>query len=293
MVNTLLLLSLPSLILIIRKPIERPSLSSYSYLQTPELLKKKYLSTRDLQINIGQLSNFIPNKQLNTYQDILDYIHENNQNNSNYSKHIYVIDSSEDDFGSRANFGRGHIHEEFNKGCLTSYEIFFKRLCNTAVNSLNSQFGNDIRILGTIHSPDLTERCWNKSPNDVNERNILKEAVKTHHDRLSSVISTVYQSHQQKSKSSNTTTYPRVYLVNGDHNHMLSAIQGVTDGLSTYTNDYTNNNQDNNIITPIVIYIDLHADSRPIEDGPHSGTWCSEAHANGWIEQVRKNSWLI
>ena len=151
---------------------------------------------------------------------------------------------------------------------------------------MNSSFGNDIRLLGSIHSPDLVSNCMNKTPYIIEDRNILKEAVRIHHNRLSSIISIIYQFYKSQQQQQQQLTYPRVYLINGDHNHMLSAIQGVTDGLSSYSN---NNQQSSQIIRPIVIYIDLHADSRPIEDGPHSGTWCSEAHANGWIEQVNTN----
>lgn len=219
-----------------------------------------------MQINIGQLPSFAPSSTLSTLGDISRYIQTSPQVN------YFVVDSSEDDFGSRANFGRGHVHAEFQKGCLTSYEIFLKRLSNVAINSLNECFARNICVLGSIHSPDLTEACWNKSPAIDEERQILKAAVSSHHNRLSSVISQVYLS-----RSATILSYPHVYLVNGDHNHMLSAIEGVARGFSV----------DGKVrLRPVVVYIDLHADSRPIEDGPHSGTWCSEAFANGWVEQV-------
>lgn len=219
-----------------------------------------------MQTNFGQLPSFLPSSSLTTLGDISDFVKKSPQLS------CFIVDSSEDDFGSRANFGRGHVHEEFRKGCITSYEIFFKRLSNVALNSLNESFAKNICVLGTIHSPDLTEACWNKSPAIEEERKVLKSAVLSHHNRLSSVISQIYLS-----RSAKVSSYPSVYLVNGDHNHMLSAIEGVARGFS---------NDGKVHIRPVVIYIDLHADSRPIEDGPHSGTWCSEAFANGWVEQV-------
>ena len=37
-------------------------------------------------------------------------------------------------------------------------------------------------------------------------------------------------------------------------------------------------------VKPVVVYVDLHADARPSEDGPHSGTWCSEIFESGWAQ---------
>jgi hypothetical protein len=255
-----------------RTPIPLLPPATPSFVLTPQDLLQKHLSPRDMQTNIGQLPSFIPSSPLPTLHDLSTFLQ------SSPAKY-FIIDSSEDDFGSRANFGRGHVHTEFQNGCLTSYEIFFKRLSNIAINSLNESFARSICVLGTIHSPDLTESCWNKSPALKEDRDLLKSAVLSHHHRLSSVISQIYlsSSSQPPATTSSPSSIPRVYLVNGDHNHMLSAIQGVTSAFSQRNTEP---------IRPVVIYIDLHADSRPIEDGPHSGTWCSEAFANGWIEQV-------
>lgn len=82
-----------------------------------------------------------------------------------------------------------------------------------------------------------------------------------------------------------------MYLVNGDHNHMASAIEGVIAG---HSGTYSSNTTPTPTTTPTttrptpvaVVYVDLHADSRPVEDGPHSGTWCSEALAKQQIEKV-------
>jgi hypothetical protein len=254
-----------------RTPIPLLPTNTPSHVLTPQDILHKHLSTRDMQTNIGQLPSFIPSSPLSTLKDLSSFIQ------SSPSKY-FVIDSSEDDFGSRANFGRGHVHSEFQNGCLTSYEIFFKRLANIAINPLNESFAHSICVLGTIHSPDLTESCWNKTPALKEDRNLLKSAVLSHHQRLSSAITQIYLS---------SSSSPRVYLVNGDHNHMLSAIQGVSSALSQ-----KNSHSSNSVapVRPVVIYVDLHADSRPIDDGPHSGTWCSEAFANGWIEQVTSSS---
>lgn len=223
-----------------------------------------------MQTNIGQLPSFLPTSPLLTLHELSLFLQSS-------SAKYYILDSSEDDFGSRANFGRGHLHSEFKNGCLTSYEIFFRRLANIAINPLNESFARSICFLGTIHSPDLTESCWNKSPILKEDRDLLKAAVLSHHHRLSAVISQIYLSSSASPTISSLSSLPRVYLVNGDHNHMLSAIQGVSGAFSRGQTVPTR---------PVVIYVDLHADSRPIEDGPHSGTWCSEAFANGWVEQV-------
>jgi arginase family enzyme len=80
---------------------------------------------------------------------------------------------------------------------------------------------------------------------------------------LTDIVTRVFKYNHEKARG--------LYLVNGDHNHMLSAIAGVFAGTGKI---------------PIVVYIDLHADSRPVEDGPHSGTWCAEAFSNHWIESA-------
>jgi hypothetical protein len=230
------------------------------------------LALRAHQTNFGELPSFtlaIEYGQLT--KDLLqEAISERVgcQDNNDLSNPIFIVDSSEDDFGSRANFGRGHVESEFENGCLTSYEVFLRRLANVAVNKLNVDMAKDICVVGSIDSADLTNKCRGLRPQIPSERAILLNSVLEHHHRLSNVISSIYAANH----STSSLRGGRVYLVNGDHNHMLSAIAAV----------YSSG------VKPTVVYIDLHADSRPVQDGPHSGTWCSEAFEYGWIEQVQK-----
>lgn len=139
------------------------------------------------------------------------------------------------------------------------------------------------------------------------QRRALIDAVAAHNARLRDVIATTIHasrnSHRTSTTSSNSTSStttsrgPRgVYLVNGDHNHMASAIEGVIAGYNNSTVTTSSNSNATatagtadtaGTATPVaVVYVDLHADSRPCQDGPHSGTWCSDALAKHQIEKV-------
>jgi arginase family enzyme len=115
-----------------------------------------------------------------------------------------------------------------------------------------------------------------KRPSVPSERTVLIDSVTEHHRRLRNVIAQVFMNSSVEGVHNGRRA--AVYLVNGDHNHMTSAIEGVLVGTKQ---------------KPIVVYIDLHADSRPLEDGPHSGTWCSEAFANKWVDKVFRNSFHL
>lgn len=223
----------------------------------------KFLVTRPMQVNLGELGSFVlrptASEDCGCWGDF-DRMVERRCD----SETIFVVDSSEDDFGSRANFGRGHVFSAFAAGCPTSYEVFVRRLANVAVNSLNEEMAHAVCLIGSIDSADLTEQCMGLHASQGQQpRAVLIDAVKEHHQRLTDVIGRVFLKGHSSAKG--------LYLVNGDHNHMLSAIAGVYIGTG---------------VKPVVVYIDLHADSRPIEDGPHSGTWCSDAFANQWVEHA-------
>jgi arginase family enzyme len=54
-----------------------------------------------------------------------------------------------------------------------------------------------------------------------------------------------------------------LYYINGDHNNMANVISGYHEATGT---------------KPIVINLDFHSDARLSKDGPHSGTWLSDAY---------------
>ena len=224
------------------------------------MLVDKFLSRRNLQTNFGELDSFTLTSSVATLNDVDTAITQRAGGNADT---LFVIDASDDDFGSRANFGRGHDHSNFEKGCPTSYEVFVRRLCNVAINKLNDSMSRDICLMGSINSSDLALRSEGMTASVDKERDVLIQCVKIHHQRLTNIMARVFMDNHSRAKG--------LYLVNGDHSHMLSAIAAVKFGLG---------------VRPIVVYIDIHADSRPTSDGPHSGTWCSEAFENGWIEQV-------
>lgn len=224
-----------------------------------------------MQTNIGEQDSFALDildhgSTSTTLQDITDGVVRRGSSTPTTSP-IFIVDASEDDFGSRANFGRGHIHSSFEQGCPTSYEVFIRRLSNVAMNKLNKDMAKNICLLGSVDSSDLTKRCQGLNPSIDSDRAELIACVKSQHQRLTDIIARAYTQNHVHTQG--------VYLVNGDHNHMLSAIAGVKFGLGGSA-------------SPVVVYIDIHADSRPVEDGPHSGTWCSEAFQYGWIEQVNE-----
>ncbi len=64
----------------------------------------KVISSRPLQANFGELASFSPIEPLNSFGDIREVV----KKRMGTSEILFtVVDLSEDDFGSRANFGRG------------------------------------------------------------------------------------------------------------------------------------------------------------------------------------------
>lgn len=233
--------------------------------QYADELVKRYLSRRPMQRNVGELDTFLLGEDTSvrdaeSWADLDRKIAVRADSST-----IFVVDSSADDFGSRANYGRGHVMAEIQAGCLTSYEVFARRLMNVAINRLNEDMARSLCLVGSVDSADLSLRCLNlHASQGLEQREILIDAVKKHHQRLTDVLSRLFSCHKRGQAKG-------VFLVNGDHNHMLSAIGGVYSGTG---------------LKPVIVYVDLHADSRPVEDGPHSGTWCSEAFRNQWVQQA-------
>ena len=98
-----------------------------------------------------------------------------------------------------------------------------------------------------------------------------------------------------------------LFFINGDHNQMTAAVAGfvgaqvprraaarggsaateATTATTTAGGDGGGGGSgdtgvgalargDFEFVRPIVVSVDLHSDARPTQDGPHSGTWCSE-----------------
>lgn len=80
----------------------------------------------------------------------------------------------------------------------------------------------------------------------------MQEAITELDRRASEIVKTIFD-----------TGATRLYYINGDHNNMGYVINGFYQSTG---------------IKPIVIYLDFHSDARPTEDGPHSGTWVTEAY---------------
>ena len=127
------------------------STESQSYLKVPDV--SKLLKTRPLQENFCEKASFCPPSELLTLASVGQYVSAQKQNST------YVVDLGESDFGSRANFGRGHNHGIFAAGCPTSFDSFLSRLGNIPCNELNTALADSLCILGSVDCQDLTVRC--------------------------------------------------------------------------------------------------------------------------------------
>lgn len=161
-------------------PLPAPSAACRVHWARP--LVDRYLSPRDLQTCIGQTPGFALNlapsnsdsssgSSGNTFEALAAAVRQREADAITTSTStgargsggvLYVVDSSEDDFGSRANFGRGHDVKALAQGCPSSYESFARRLMNTAVNAYNAALAADVCVVGSIDSADLTAKVsWN------------------------------------------------------------------------------------------------------------------------------------
>lgn len=235
----------------------------------------KYLSRRQLQTNFGEcptFSLFPPSDIITTTNKSLGDVSVAVKSRLNDVSNgtIFVLDVCEGDFGSRANFGRGNNAEALlQPWCLSSYDIFLRRLMNIAVNSLNRSFIDSLCVVGSVDCTDLTEKCTNKNPSVNEERADLIDAVRVQHQRTSHLVQTVYESAFAVNQHAT-----KIYMVNGDHNHMTGIVEGYVKATE---------NKQRPVDKPIIVYLDLHADSRPPEDGPHSGTWICDVYNNNLV----------
>ena len=122
-----------------------------SYLKVPNV--SNFLNARALQTQFCQLPSFCPPSTLATLADVERYVSAQNKDN------VYVVDLGESDFGSRANFGRGHDHDALAAGCPTSFDSFLSRMGNSPVNDLNAVLAESLCVLGSVDCQDLTLRC--------------------------------------------------------------------------------------------------------------------------------------
>lgn len=220
----------------------------------------KFLKPRALQKQFGELSGFCPPQGLKgstmPLEEIEKYV------SSSGSNRIFTIDMGDSDFGSRANMGRGHDYGALERGCATSFDAFFSRLSNIAVNRLNDEFSKAVCVLGSVDYTDLVKRCRGLDANVPDQRRVLIDSVTEVATRGIATMKMVMCSAGEDSK---------VFLVNGDHDHMTTAVGGFFEATGAQ---------------PVVVYLDIHADSRPAEDGPHSGTWCCEMFDKGWVRHA-------
>ena len=127
------------------------STESQSYLRVPDV--SKFLNARPLQDAFGEQPSFYPPSELFTLASIEQYVSAQKKNS------VYIVDLGESDFGSRANFGRGHNHEAFTAGCPTSFDSLLSRLVNIPCNELNTALADSLCVLGSVDCQDLTSRC--------------------------------------------------------------------------------------------------------------------------------------
>lgn len=73
---------------------------------------------------------------------------------------ITVLDGSQDDIGSRANFGRGNISQE-----TSAYDQFLMKFANFQMNRHNQEAINSCFILGQVDIEDLLLKCKGLDPN--------------------------------------------------------------------------------------------------------------------------------
>lgn len=160
-----------------------------------------------------------------------------------------------DDLGARANFGRGNP----NNDDPNAFDQFLMKVANIQVNRHNLEALDHMFLLGQISIEDLTTSSLFLNPSKPEQRAQLIKHVQEHYKRSSDLVETMFKLGSQM----------RMFYINGDHNNMAGIISGWKK--AKYGK-------------PIVINLDFHSDARRSDDGPHSGTWLSDAYLR---EEVR------
>ena len=122
-----------------------------SYLKVPDI--SKILKPRPLQQNFCERPSFCSPRELPTLASVETFVSAQNGNS------VYVVDVGDSDFGSRANFGRGHNYEILAAGLPTSFDSFLSRLGNSPINQLNAALADSLCVLGSVDCQDLTFLC--------------------------------------------------------------------------------------------------------------------------------------
>ena len=159
-----------------------------------------------------------------------------------------MLDASQDDIGARANFGRGNP----TPNNPSAYDQFLQKFANFQVNRHTKNVLESCLILGSVDIKDLLNKCEGKNPYKDKDRQILINAVNEHYQRSKAIVKSVFESGA------------RLFYMNGDHNNMAQIVGGFYEAKK---------------VKPVVVYLDFHSDARPMQDGPHSGTWMSEIFA--------------
>jgi hypothetical protein len=136
-------------------------LTQKAHVHLPRSKVESLLSRRALQKNIGERESFTPSahsKEEISLGVVASAVRDRMLIQPSHLPAVFVVDSSEDDFGSRANFGRGHDAKELANGCPTSYDVFLRRISNVAMNRLNEPLAQSVCVLGSIDSADLTAK---------------------------------------------------------------------------------------------------------------------------------------
>ena len=131
---------------------------------------------------------------------------------------------------------------------------------NFQMNRFNKKALDSVYLMGQIEIGDLLKKCNGLDPAKVKERAILIESVHEQYIRAKNIVRTAFD------KSLGTKAH--LYYINGDHNNMANIITGYYEARG---------------VKPVVINLDFHSDARISEDGPHSGTWLSDAYKRGEV----------
>jgi histidine ammonia-lyase len=225
---------------------------------TPIPLNEKkhiiYTKERNNQIQIGESQDLVCSLIKNDEPITTEFLTEKLKAKKENSNNVFaLVDLSQDDIGSRANFGRGH------SSSLSPFKCFLEKLSNHPINRMNYDYINSLYLLGSLDLSDLLSECKDKNPNIPEERKTLISAVEEI-DRRTQVICDAI-----------LATGSSVICLNGDNNNTLSLI----------ASSYKNYKQ-----KVVVIYLDIHSDCRDPNDGPHSGTWVTQGYNNNWIEKT-------
>jgi len=186
---------------------------------------------------------------------------------STKGRHHYVFFGGDNDIGSRANWGRGKPSwDEARKlGCnsdvKTADDQTLNQLANTAFNKKNEMFLRSLAVLGCLDISTTKKLLKGFSPENPDQQEALCQAVRKVHVLSSQIVQDVFRS----------DPLARLSYLNGDHDSMCPIVEGF----------YNATGQ-----KPIVIYVDLHGDSRSLDQGPHSGNWCTHIHEQGWLKKA-------